>query len=118
MKRFLPIWLPYAFVSIFLIIPDGFRQLSGNSIGKPDTFLWMIRGCLIGPFELLINPYLTQRDAYPSLGLILQVFAIAALCLAAVLYGLRRQDRLAASIAFFGTIIWILAGFGAALAWI
>ena len=117
MKRFWPIWLPYAFVSIFLIIPAGFRLMTGNSIGKPEALLWMIRGCLIGPFEILINPFLTQRDAYPSFGLLLQVLAIAALCLIAALYGLRRRGRLASGIALFGTVSWILMGLGAALAW-
>lgn len=116
MKRYWPIWLPYGFVSL-LILPAGIGLLSGNSIGKPEAVLWMIRGCLIGPFELLVNPYLTQRDAYATYGQFLQVLTIAALCLFAAIYGLRRQGRLAAGVALFGTMAWILMGLGAAWAW-
>ena len=105
-------------MSILFIVPAAFRLTSDNSIGQPRAILWIIRGCLIGPFEGLINPCLSQQDGRPSTGLTIQMLAIAALCLSAIIYGIRRQGHLANTIACIGTGIWILSGLGAAMAWI
>ena len=105
-------------MSILFTIPAVFRLTSDNSIGQPRAILWIIRGYFIGPFEGLINPYLSQQDGYPSTILTIQILAIAALCLAAIIYGVRKQGYLANTIATTGTVIWILSGLGAALAWI
>lgn len=118
MKRYWPIWTPYAVASLFFIVPAAVRITSDDGIGQPRAILWMIRGCLIGPFEGVINPYLSQQNGYLATGLTIQIFAIATPCLVAMIYGVRRQGILANTIACIGTAIWVLSGLGAALAWI
>jgi hypothetical protein len=117
MKRFWPIWIPYATTGL-LIGPACFNTLSGNSIGKPETALWMIRGAIIGPFEGLINPYLIQGQDYPSMVDIFGIFIIAVLCITSIFFYLRHTNKQTAILGFFGTILWIFFGLGAALAWV
>ena len=113
-ERIRPVVLVEAVVLGFFIIVS----LVPIVMGRPECFeedhvFWTFRGCLIGPVELLINPFLTQApEVHIGSGLLMGVIGLGMICVHIV-----KPSHITKITSVLGTLIWILCGLGAAWAW-
>ena len=77
---------------------------------------WLIRATIIGPCEGIVNAESMATAGGPISAWTALPFAI--LCLAMMAAYPYRQNRFMAAISITGTTLWVLIGWGAALAWI
>ena len=109
LKRARPILFTEASIlGIFAILFLRLAIIEPNVHG--EHIFWTLRGCLIGPFEMIVNPCLSQQALPPCI-------VMALLSLGMMSANIIRPSQVAAITSIFGTVCWNFCGLCGAWAW-
>ena len=113
-RKFAPLFITHI-IALGLAVWMGISGAPRTNVG--NLFIWwLVRATIIGPFEGAVN---TQSMA--TAGGTMSIWAIlpyVAICLAMMSAHILHPKKWTAVISILGTVLWVLCGWGAAMAWV